>query len=41
MLVTGNFLSLWNSLIAAGDDARPCMSKLVPTVAFAGVDFSG
>ena len=41
MLVTGNFLSLWNSLIAAGDDARPCMSKLIPTVAFAGVDFSG
>ena len=41
MLVTGNFLSLWKKLIAAGDDARGCMSKLIPTLAFADVDFSG
>ena len=41
MLVTGNFLSLWKKLIAAGDDARTCMSKLIPTLAFADVDFSG
>lgn len=41
MLVTGNFLSLWKKLIAAGDDARNCMSKLIPTLAFADVDFSG
>lgn len=41
MLVTGNFISLWNSLLAAGDDARPCMSKLIPTLAFSNVDFSG
>ncbi len=41
MLVTGNFLSLWKGLIAAGDDARSCMSKLIPTLAFADVDFSG
>lgn len=41
MLVTGNFLSLWSGLIAAGDDARGCMSKLIPTLAFADVDFSG
>ena len=41
MLVTGNFLSLWAGLIAAGDDPRPCMSKLIPTLAFANVDFSG
>lgn len=41
MLVTGNFLSLWNNLLAAGDDARGCMSKLIPTLAFADVDFSG
>lgn len=41
MLVTGNFITLWNKLIAAGDDARPCMSKLIPTLAFADVDFSG
>ena len=41
MLVTGNFLKLWHGLIAAGDDARPCLSKLIPTVGFADVDFSG
>ena len=41
MLVTGNYLSLWQSFIAAGDDARPCMSKLIPTLAFSNVDFSG
>ena len=41
MLVTGNFLKLWHGLIAAGDDARPCLSKLIPTVGFAEVDFSG
>ena len=41
MLVTGNFLTLWNSLLAAGDDARSCMSKLIPTLAFSNVDFSG
>lgn len=41
MLVTGNFIRLWSSLIAAADDARPCMSKLIPTLAFSNVDFSG
>jgi len=41
MLVTGNILTLWGSFIAAGDDARKCMSKLIPTLAFAKVDFSG
>lgn len=41
MLMTGNILTLWQSLIAAGDDFRPCMSKLIPTLAFAEVDFSG
>ena len=41
MLVTGNFLSLWGKLIAAGDDSRPCKGKLIPTLAFADVDFSG
>ena len=40
MLITGNFLTLWNSLVAAADDARPCLSKLVPTLAFKEVDFS-
>lgn len=41
MVVTGNFISLWNRLIAAGEDARECMSKLIPTLAFSNVDFSG
>ena len=40
MLITGNFLSLWNRLIAAADDARPCLSKLIPTLAFQDIDFS-
>ena len=41
MLVTGNFISLWQNLIAAGDDSRDCMSKLIPTLAFSNVDFNG
>lgn len=41
MLVTGNYLTLWQNLIAAGGDARSCMSKLIPTLAFSKVDFSG
>ena len=40
MLITGNFLTLWNNLTAAGEDARSCMSKLIPTLAFSNVDFS-
>ena len=40
MLVTGNFLDLWNKLVAAADDARPCLSKLIPTLAFKDIDFS-
>lgn len=41
MLVTGNFITLWNNLLAAGDDSRQCKSKLIPTIAFKDVDFSG
>jgi len=41
MLVTGNFLELWNNLIACGEDSRNCMSKLIPTLAFSNVNFSG
>ena len=41
MLMTGNLVDLWNHLLAAGDDARHCMSKLIPTLAFENVDFSG
>lgn len=40
MLITGNFLTLWNHLEVAADDARPCLSKLVPTLAFSDIDFS-
>ena len=41
MLVTGNFLKLWSSLVMAGDDARSCQGKLVPTLCFEDVDFNG
>ncbi len=40
MLITGNFLTLWSNLLLVADDARPCLSKLVPTLAFTNVDFS-
>ena len=40
MVMTGNFLTLWNNLVAAGEDARPCFSKLIPTLAFTNVDIS-
>lgn len=40
MVITGNFLTLWNHLLAAGSDPRPCMSKQVPTLAFSDVDVS-
>ena len=41
MLITGNFLDLWQHLLAAGDDYRLCATKLVGSLAFSGVDFSG
>lgn len=40
VLITGNFLTLWNNLIATAEDARPCMSKVIPSLAFRDVDFS-
>ena len=40
-IMTGSFPDLWSRLLAAGDDARPCSTKLIPTLAFAEVDFSG
>ena len=40
MLITGSFPDLWNKLLAVADDARPCLSKLIPTLAFSGVDCS-
>ena len=38
MLVTGNLIDLWNNLTVVADDARLCMSKLIPTLAFSNVD---
>ena len=38
MLVTGNFIDLWNHFVASADDARLCMSKLIPTLAFENID---
>ncbi len=40
MLMTGNLVSLWNSLLYAGDDPRKCMSRQIPTLAFANVMIS-
>jgi len=41
IVVTGNLMSLWGSLLAVGDDARPCMTRIIPSIAFRDVDFSG
>ena len=40
MLITGNIKTLWNSLIAAGSDARTCSRWQIPTLAFENVSFS-
>jgi PmbA protein len=40
VLLTGNFMDLWNHLEAAGNDPRRCMSKLIPTLAFLNADIS-
>ena len=40
MVVTGNMISLWSSLVAAGSDALPGTRWQIPTLAFDGVDFS-
>jgi len=41
MLITGNLIELWNSVIAVADDARACSSRPTPSVAFKNVSFSG
>ena len=41
MLMTGNLTTLWQNLLAAGQDCRPCMSRIIPTLAFENVDFNG
>ena len=40
MLITGNMIELWNSLIAAGTDARSSARWQIPSLAFEGVSFS-
>jgi len=40
MVLTGNFIDMWSRLVAIADDARPCMTKLVPSLAFRAMDFS-
>lgn len=40
MVATGNMVSLWSSIIAAGSDARECTRWQIPTLAFSEVNFS-
>ncbi len=40
MLITGDMITLWNSLLLAGADAREGTRWQIPTLAFSGVDFS-
>lgn len=41
LVMTGNFVTLWNNLLAAGSDSRPCMSRQIPTLVFDKVEISG
>ena len=41
MNVTGNFITLWNNLIAAGNDPRKYTSYKIPALVFDDVNFSG
>ncbi len=40
MLITGNIVELWNSLLAAGTDARESSRWQIPSLAFENVSFS-
>ena len=40
LLMTGNFISFWNSLTLVADDARACLVKQIPSMAFRSVDIS-
>ena len=40
MLITGNMVELWNSLLAAGTDVRESSRWYIPTLAFENVSFS-
>ena len=41
MNVTGNMVTLWNFLVAVGNDPQPNRSWQIPSLVFEGVDFSG
>ena len=41
MNITGNFITLWENLVAVGNDPRMNTSSRIPTLVFEGVDFSG
>lgn len=41
MNLTGNLVTLFNSLVALGDDVHPYSSTLSPSLLFEGVQFSG
>ncbi|MDR1004673.1 MAG: TldD/PmbA family protein [Prevotellaceae bacterium] len=41
MNVTGNLLTLWQSLVGIGNDPRPGRSWMIPSLVFDGIDFSG
>ena len=38
MLMTGNFITLWQHLAAVAADARSCMTRLIPTLGFTEVE---
>ena len=40
MLITGEMITLWNSLIAAGTDPMNGMSRQIPTLAFSDISFN-
>ena len=41
MNITGNMITLWNSLLFSGNDARKCTRWLIPSLAFENTDFTG
>ncbi len=41
MNITGNFIRLWNNLLQVGGDGRTCSKWMIPSLAFADVNFSG
>ena len=40
MLITGDMIGLWNSIIAAGTDPMEGMSRQIPTLAFSDLSFN-